>query len=121
MRNIILRVAVACSITLAINISVHAQANESKKRKALRITGKVSLVVTKAATKAALETVKFTGKHVIVPAFKHVVVPAAKAAPPLTVKAAKLAARGIKHGVKALRNDAEEDEDRNTAGTKSAN
>jgi hypothetical protein len=98
-----------CAILFVFCTFAYPQQNESETRKALRITGKVTTVLAKATARAAFETAKFAGKHVIVPAVKNVGVPMAKAAPPLMVKAAKLSAKGIRKGVKLMSRDHDED------------
>ena len=90
-----------------------AQDPESKKRKLVKITGSVSVVVAKATAKAVYESVKFAGKHVVVPAVKNVGVPIAKAAPGIAKAAAKLTAKGIKNGIDAL-SDNDNDVDNDT-------
>ena len=111
MNNTFLRLAFTCVLAAAFHGWAFGQDDASRKRKALRLTGKISLVMAKATAKATYETVKFTGKHIVVPTFKNVVVPAAKATPPIASKAVKLAAKGIKNGLKAVTDPEAEDDD----------
>lgn len=99
------------ALTILFSCSAFTQSSESKKRKTLRITGKVAVFLAKFTAKAAYETVKFTGEHVVVPAFKNVAVPAAKAAPGLAKNAFKLTSKGIKKSFEAISRRNEDDEE----------
>jgi hypothetical protein len=106
--------AVVFLAVLVLSSTLAARDTESKKKKALRITGRVAVVTAKAAGKATWETLKFTGKHVVVPIFKNAVIPIAKATPSLAKSAAKLTGKGIKKGIDVLRKDEPDDADNET-------
>lgn len=105
MKNLKSRAAVLLFIFVFLGMTVAAQTNDSKKKRTLKITGKVPAFTLKTTVKFAVETGKFVGKNVVVPFAKNVAWPVAKATPPLAAKGIKLTAKGLSKGIKAVTND----------------
>jgi hypothetical protein len=102
MRKRVSRSAAIAALLLLFCLPSFAQSSESKTKKTFRAAGKISGFLIKTTAKAAFETAKFAGKHIIVPAVRDVGVPIAKAAPTLAKNAVKLTAKGIKKGFEVL-------------------
>ena len=100
------------ALLLLFCLTSSAQSSESKTKKTVRVVGKISVFLIKTTAKAAFETAKFAGKHIIVPAVRDVGVPIAKAAPTLAKNAVKLTAKGIKKGMEAVQGDDDDEPDR---------
>ena len=108
MKEITSRLAALVFISVFAAFAANAQSNDSKKKRALKITAKVAEFTFKTTAKAVVETGKFVGEHVIVPFAKDVAWPVAKAAPPLAAKGIKLTAKGVTKGIRAVTKDHED-------------
>jgi len=105
MKNLRSRAAVLLFVYVFLSMTGNAQTNDSKKKRTLKLTGKVAAFTFKTTVKVAVETTKFVAKNVVAPFAKDVAWPVAKATPSLAAKGVKLTAKGVTKGVRAVMKD----------------
>lgn len=120
MKNQVARPAGIFALVLLLCVVSSAQGADTKKHKALRATGKITVFLVKTTAKATFEAAKFTGKYVVGPAVKEVIVPLAKAAPSVTKKLVKITANGINKAADAISHRGNDEDNADPPGPKTS-